>query len=181
MEDGCAEKPPPDLRPRILIVGRRNAGKSALGQMLADHNPSWRSVATSDVTIALFAPKLGVSPEELKANKERYRAALIELSDPLVAQDCTVFVRQALLLGNVVNGIRHEAEFRSVRDWFDLTVFIRRPGTEIETSDNYAIPPEVTETCDMRVVNVANDLSVLTRAAQSILARLSEKQVGPKT
>lgn len=160
--------------PRILIIGRRCSGKSTLGSLLVHEEPSWKSVATSDVTIDLFATRLGLSPEEIKAQKNCFRPALIALSDPLVAQDPGVFVRLALERGNIVNGIRHTAEFERVRGWFDLSVFVSRPRKEIVDNDNYNIPAELTATCDMKVSNIGDDLFGLHQAAKAIIALLRQ-------
>jgi hypothetical protein len=157
--------------PRVIIVGRSNAGKSMLGAMIAEYVPSWTSVATSDVSIDLFAQKMGKTPEEVSANKEAYRAALISFSEPLLQHDPALFTREALKRGNIINGIRHENEFQIVRPWFQMSVFIYSPNQRLE-GDSYDIPESTSASCDLIVGNDGKDPSVLAEFARIVVERL---------
>ena len=159
--------------PRILIIGRQRAGKTTLANLVARHHPSWRSVAVSDVIIDYFADRLGVSPAKLRAEKDRYRAVLIALADPISAEDPTTFVRMALSRANIINGVRRAREFVAVREWFNVTVFVTCPSHEAIDGDNYDIPESLECECDVTVINSVGDLENMQEAAAAIADQAS--------
>jgi hypothetical protein len=134
---------------KVLVLGYSKSGKSTAAEAVAKLIGSPPPVNTSDYLIRDFSESKGVKPEEILKNKDQYRQELYIYGKSRQATDPAYPVTEALKDSKVVTGIRPKVQLKAVRQLFDLTIWIDRPGISKGATDE--LGPE-----DADVV-IAND------------------------
>lgn len=117
-----------------MVIGQKHHGKSTFGKMLSDALPGASFLSTSTYLVFRLALKLGLSLDEVMEKKEEHRAELIQLGNEACACDAGALAAIALFSvgdGHVIlDGIRRKSELLAARDWFDLILWVERPGID---------------------------------------------------
>ncbi len=128
--------------PKILIIGKRNSGKTTFSNLLAEKNRNWKSISTSDIIRYFLAQELNITEEEIIKNKEIYRIQLVNKGNEISKNNPAFIVEKALQCANIVNGVRLLKEYLAVEHFFDFVFYISRPQYELNTDDNFEIFPD---------------------------------------
>jgi hypothetical protein len=90
--------------------------------------------STSSYLVYRLALVHGVSEEEILSDKERYRPELIKLGNAMCDADAGCLVSICLWSSSkkniIVDGVRRVSEYERIKDWFDLILWVDRPGQE---------------------------------------------------
>jgi hypothetical protein len=106
------------MTPRVLIIGNSRAGKTLVGEILAERFGTV-CVNTGD----LIAEEYERTVCPLGADKHANRKSLYVFACNHHITEPAYYVRQALERGSVVAGVRRPVEFAACRAWFDLCVW----------------------------------------------------------
>lgn len=128
--------------PKILIIGKRNSGKTTFSNLLADKNTKWKSISTSDIIRYFLAQELNITEEEIIQNKEIYRIQLVNKGNEISENNPALIVEKALQCANIINGVRLFKEYQAIETFFDFVFYISRPQSELNTDDNFEIFPD---------------------------------------
>lgn len=125
---------------KILIIGEQGSGKTTLRRAF-QKIAGFKGYGTSEFLIFSYALDLGISEEEVLANKELHRPALIEYGNKLCNMEKGVLAKICLFAaGNdwvVVDGVRRVSEFEEVRNLFDRIIYVKRDAEPIK--DNFEL------------------------------------------
>ena len=118
--------------PRILVIGHSGAGKTLVGDILAEMNDT-TCANTSDVLMEEYADACGVPVGELAEDKDVHRAALYAFANE--HPDPAHLVKVSLERGAIVTGVRRRIEFAACRAMFDLCVWKDSPHVTADATD----------------------------------------------
>jgi len=100
--------------------------------------------STSSYLVYRLALVHGVSEEEILDDKERYRPELIKLGNAMCDADAGCLVSICLWSSSkkytIIDGVRRVSEFERIKDWFDLILWVDRPG-QVGGLDNLELDP----------------------------------------
>ena len=119
---------------KILFVGRSECGKTLAGEYAATLLKT-KCTNISDLLVAEFAEKMGVSPDVIMKNKEEYRKPLWELGRSYQESSPASLALKALEAGDVVTGVRNKDEFEACRGLFDKVVWVSRFSAQAKIGD----------------------------------------------
>ena len=124
------------MKPRLLILGFSQAGKSTAAAILAELLNT-KYADTSSKLIEEFAAANWLSTAEILENKDKYRMDLFKFGrakqavDPLWPQN--VQIKDA----DILTGLRNPNEIQAARaiHLYDMIIWIERPGVICNATD----------------------------------------------
>ena len=152
---------------KFLIIGRKRNGKGEFSKYLSQHLGNAETTGTSGYLVYRLSLILGISEAEVYSDKEKYRMALIDLGNSMCDADPGCLVSIALWGIDskhiIVDGVRRVCEFEVVKDWFDVVIWVERPG-ENSGNDNCELGPKDAHI----VITNAGSLTDLNRSAAMV-------------
>jgi len=129
---------------KILIIGNKLHGKTTLADFMVEFLGDAEAYSTSSYLIYRLSLIHGVSEEEILKDKEKYRPDLIELGNGMCDVDAGCLVSICLWSSSkqciLIDGVRRISEYERIKDWFDLTIWVDRPG-QAGGLDNLELEP----------------------------------------
>lgn len=117
---------------KVLIIGNKLHGKTTLANFMVDHLGDAEAFSTSSYLIYRLSLLHGVSEEEILKDKEKYRPDLIKLGNGMCDADAGCLVSICLWSSSkefiLIDGVRRVSEYERIKDWFDLILWVDRPG-----------------------------------------------------
>lgn len=129
---------------KILIIGNKLHGKTTLANFMVDFMGDAEAFSTSSYLIYRLSLLHGVSEETILEEKEKYRPELIELGNAMCDADAGCLVSICMWSSSkeyiLIDGVRRISEYERIKDWFDLTLWVDRPG-QAGGLDNLELEP----------------------------------------
>jgi hypothetical protein len=158
---------------KILIIGNKLHGKTTLANFMVEALGDAEGYSTSSYLVYRLSLIHGVSEEEILKEKEKYRPELIELGNAMCDADAGCLVSICLWSSSkefiLVDGVRRVSEYDRIKDWFDLVLWVDRPG-QAGGLDNL----ELEEKHADRVVLNDGSLEDLKKVAENISKEIRE-------
>jgi len=120
------KKPPRQI---IAIGGKKFSGKSEVSNMLMMGliPETWAQTSTSEILVKRLAMKMTnaldkvITPDDIKAEKEKYRDALIKVGKAIELKEKAALVKSALCLVDdyqrvILDSIRRESEYNYMKE-----------------------------------------------------------------
>ena len=98
----------------IVISGKQYSGKDTLAKILLELMPQFKRIGIGDAIKIEYGKKMGLTFEEIEAQKHLYRADLIELGNWGRAQDDDYWLKNLADMDNIIVPdvrVTHEVEF----------------------------------------------------------------------
>lgn len=136
--------------PTVAFCGYGRAGKDEAGKYLGRVSLLRYIGSLSWVGKAVVARKLGLCEQEAWETRHQRRKEWFDILNDYRKGDPTQLVRDSLLLGEIVVGIRNDVELYTARATGLVThaVWIERPGTPVDPTTEYG-----PEACDLTILN----------------------------
>ena len=132
--------------PKILIIGNSQAGKSTLAKMIGDHFSCSFMGTSRAIYDKLIADCVSVCTNivyhkcmyRLKLSPkygDLFRKFLFDAGNRMREDDPAALVKICLSYTNIVEGVRTKEEFQACKQLFDSVIWVDRPSTEPNETD----------------------------------------------
>lgn len=129
---------------KTLIVGHTQSGKTTAANMISEMTGS-KVANSSEFIIRDYAKSIGQDPEVIQKQKFRHRVQLYNFGRQIQAENPQYPVCEAIKEADIVAGIRNKDELDSVRDLFDVVLWINRDcATKGETDNLSPVDADIT-------------------------------------
>ena len=133
--------------PKILVIGNSQAGKSSLAGMIASHfNCNWAGTSMAIIhSLSYDAHCIDRYPDifyRLKTGPlygDLFRKFLFNVGNRMRETDPATLAKDCLLAANIVEGVRTKEEFQACKHLFDSVIWVHRPSTEPNETDELRI------------------------------------------